>query len=95
MNKYEVMYIIRPEADEEAVKAVSEKLSNVIASNQGEVEKFENIGKRRLAYEIDKIREGIYGLIYFNGTGATVAELDRIMKIDDQLIRHMIVREDD
>ena len=95
MHKYEVMYILRPESDEEAVQAVADKLSNVIASNQGEVEKFENMGKRRLAYEIDNLREGIYGLIYFTGNGETVAELDRIMKIDDQLIRHMIVREDD
>lgn len=92
MRKYEVMYIIRPEVEQEAVQALVEKFNGVI-SNGGEVTKTDIIGKRRLAYEINKIREGQYVLVHFNATAEVVAELDRVMKIADEVIRAMIVRD--
>ena len=92
MRKYEVMYIIRPDVEQEAVQALVEKFNGVI-SNGGEVTKTDIIGKRRLAYEINKIREGQYVLVHFNATSEVVSELDRVMKIADEVIRAMIVRD--
>ncbi|AZN38857.1 30S ribosomal protein S6 [Paenibacillus albus] len=92
MRKYEVMYIIRPEVEQEAVQAITEKFQAIIG-NGGEIIKHDVIGKRRLAYEINKIRDGIYVLVNFNGTNEVVAELDRVMKITDEVIRCLITRD--
>lgn len=92
MRKYEVMYIIRPDVEQEAVQAVVEKFQGII-SNGGEITKHDVQGKRRLAYEINKLRDGIYVLVQFNATPEVIAELDRVMKITDEIIRHLIVRD--
>ncbi|WP_270167002.1 30S ribosomal protein S6 [Paenibacillus sp. SYP-B4298] len=92
MRKYEVMYIIRPDAEQEAVQALVEKFEGII-NNGGEVTKSDLMGKRRLAYEINKIRDGIYVLVHFNATSEVVNELDRVMKITDEIIRYLIVRD--
>lgn len=92
MRKYEVMYIIRPDVEQEAFQALVEKFNNVI-SNGGEVIKTDVLGKRRLAYEINKIREGQYVLVQFAAPAEVVTELDRVMKIADEVIRVLIVRE--
>ena len=93
MRKYEVMYIIRPDVEQETLQAVVEKFNAIIA-NGGEVIKFEVLGKRRLAYEIQKFRDGIYVLVNFNATPEVVAELERVLRITDEVIRHLIVRDD-
>lgn len=64
MRKYEVMYIIRPDVEQEAVQATVEKFQGII-QNGGEITKHEVLGKRRLAYEINKVRDGIYVLVNF------------------------------
>ncbi|MFB9326604.1 MULTISPECIES: 30S ribosomal protein S6 [Paenibacillus] len=92
MRKYEVMYIIRPDVEQEAVQALTDKFQAII-SNGGEVTKHDVLGKRRLAYEINKIRDGIYVLVHFNATPAVVAELDRVMKITDEVIRFLVVKD--
>jgi len=92
MRKYEVMYIIRPDVEQEAVQALVEKFNGVI-SNGGEVTKSDVIGKRRLAYEINKLREGHFVLVQFTATSEIVNELDRVMKIADEVIRSLIVRD--
>ncbi|OUS76328.1 30S ribosomal protein S6 [Paenibacillus sp. MY03] len=92
MRKYEVMYIIRPDVEQENVQALVEKFNGII-SNGGEVTKSEVIGKRRLAYEINKLRDGYFVLVHFNATTEVVNELDRIMKIQDEVIRSLIVRD--
>ncbi|ACT04876.1 MULTISPECIES: 30S ribosomal protein S6 [Paenibacillus] len=92
MRKYEVMYIIRPDVEQENVQAIVDKFSGII-NNGGEVTKQDVIGKRRLAYEINKIRDGYYVLVHFNATTEVVNELDRIMKITDEVIRSLIVRD--
>jgi len=92
MRKYEVMYILRPETEQETVQALVEKFNGIIG-NGGEVTKQDVMGKRRLAYEINKIRDGIYVLVHFNATSEVVAELDRVMKITDEVIRYLIVRD--
>jgi small subunit ribosomal protein S6 len=92
MRKYEVMYIIRPDVEQENVQAIVDKFNGII-SNGGEVTKTDVIGKRRLAYEINKLRDGYFVLVHFNATTEVVNELDRIMKITDEVIRSLIVRD--
>ncbi|GIP36010.1 30S ribosomal protein S6 [Paenibacillus sp. J2TS4] len=90
MRKYEVMYILRSDIEQEAVESAISKFENII-NNGGEITKSEVMGKRRLAYEINKFRDGIYVLVNFNATPEVVAELDRVMKISDEIIRYLIV----
>ncbi|GLI07868.1 MULTISPECIES: 30S ribosomal protein S6 [Paenibacillus] len=92
MRKYEVMYIIRPDLEQEAVQATVEKFQNII-NNGGEITKHDLMGKRRLAYEINKLRDGHYVLVHFNATNEVISELDRVMKISDEIIRYLIVRD--
>ncbi|MFC4812630.1 30S ribosomal protein S6 [Paenibacillus sp. GCM10023250] len=92
MRKYEVMYIIRPDVEQEAVQALTEKFQAII-TNGGEITKHDVIGKRRLAYEINKIRDGIYVLVNFTATPEVVNELDRVMKITDEVIRVLITKD--
>lgn len=95
MRKYEMMYVLRPELSEEAVAAVVEKLKNIVTSEGGEITAFKEMGKRRLAYEIKHLKEGIYFLMNFDATQALVAELERITRITDEVIRYLIIREDE
>ncbi|WP_150272641.1 30S ribosomal protein S6 [Paenibacillus tepidiphilus] len=92
MRKYEVMYIIRPDLEQEAVQAAVEKFQGII-SNGGEITKHEVQGKRRLAYEIKKFRDGVYVLVNFTAEPAVVTELERIMKISDEVIRYLITND--
>ncbi|SDY36987.1 30S ribosomal protein S6 [Thermoactinomyces sp. DSM 45892] len=95
MHKYELMYIVRPDMDEEAVKTTREKVAGVITNNGGEVVKTDDMGKRRLAYLIDKYREGVYTVVNFNGEATMVSELERVINIDENIIRHMVVNMDE
>lgn len=94
MRQYEVMYVLRPDLEEEKVKANVARYSDVITSFGGEVTNLQEMGKRRLAYEIDKIREGYYVLMNFKANPDAVAEAERLMKINDDVIRFLFVRED-
>lgn len=92
MRNYELMYIIRPDVEAEAVQAVAEKFQGIIADG-GQVTKHDVLGKKRLAYEIDKYREGTYVLVHFTAPPSVVAELERVLKITDEVIRHMVTRD--
>ena len=91
MKAYEVMYIVKP-VEEEAFEAVVAKFDALINNNGGKVEKTDRWGKKRLAYEIQDFVEGQYVLVTFSATPDTVAELDRVMRITDEVLRHMIIR---
>lgn len=93
MREYEVVFIVRP-LEEEETEAVIAKFQNLITANGGAINKVDRWGKRRLAYEIDDLAEGFYCLVLFSGEAAAVAELDRVLKITDEILRHMIVRTD-
>ncbi len=94
MRNYELMYVIKPDVDEEKLAEVIEKYNNLIANNKGEVVTADKWGKRRLAYEINDCREGIYMLVNFKGEAETAQEIDRIMKISDEILRFMIINRD-
>ncbi|MNN49627.1 30S ribosomal protein S6 [compost metagenome] len=87
------MYILRSELEQEAVQTTVEKFANIITSNGGEITKSDLMGKRRLAYEINKMRDGFYVLVHFNAEPAVVLELDRVLKISDEVIRFLIVND--
>ena len=91
MRLYEVIFIVKP-MEEEATNAVIEKFTKLIQANGGTIEKEDRWGKKRLAYEINDHSEGYYVLLYVNAEPACVAECDRVMKITDDLLKHMIVR---
>lgn len=95
MRPYECMIILDPALEEEQLNGVVERLSSVITSNGGHVEKTENWGKRRLAYEIKGRDEGIYTLLHFKAGHAATQELERIMKITDGVVRYLLVRKDE
>ena len=95
MNSYEVLYILKPELDEETTNTTVEKFSTLITNNGGELVSVDKWGKRRLAYEIDDRREGFYTLVNFNGVAATAQELERVFKITDGVLRYLITRKED
>ncbi len=94
MRKYEVVFIIRP-LEEEATNAVIEKFSKLIAANGGTIDKEDRWGRRRLAYDIKKESEGFYVIFYVTCEPDCVNECDRVLKITDEILKHMIVRTDE
>ena len=92
MRKYETIFILHPSLDEEAVKANIEKFKGVIENGGGTVENVDFWGKRKLAYEINKVNEGYYTLINFEANPESPKELDRVFRITDGVIRHIIVK---
>lgn len=95
MNKYEMMFIVKTTIEEEAVKATAESLKSVITSMKGEITDSKELGNKKLAYPIKKEITGFYFVVNFNADNETVAELDRKAKIDENVIRHMIIRLDE
>ena len=94
MNNYEVMYIVKP-VEEEAFDAIVKKFDDLLVANGATVEKSEKIGKKHLAYEIQDISEGLYVLTTFSAEPKAVKELDRVMKITDEILRHMVIKKDE
>ncbi|NLW16416.1 MAG: 30S ribosomal protein S6 [Firmicutes bacterium] len=95
MRQYETMFIMKPEFDKEQAQAVVDRYVDIIKNNGGTVDKVSDWGKRRLAYEVKKYREGIYALINFQSEPAVAAELERNFKISEDVIRYLIIRTDD
>ncbi|MUK88149.1 30S ribosomal protein S6 [Ornithinibacillus sp. L9] len=95
MRKYEIMYIIRPDMEEEAQTALIERFNNILTDNGAEIEKVDEKGKKRLAYEINDFRDGYYVIINFSGDENAINEFDRQAKFSEDIIRHIAVREDD
>ena len=94
MNSYEVMVIVKP-AEEEVIDATIEKVEALIARVGGTVEKVDRWGKRRLAYPVKKFTDGFYVLVDFKSVPAEIKEIDRVMKINDEILRHLIVKHDE
>lgn len=92
MREYEVMYIIKPNLEEDKYQEMVEKYNALIQANGGEIIKVEPWGKKRLAYEIEKLREGYYVLLRINGSAELPKELERNFKIDDQIMRYLVTR---
>ena len=93
MRKYETIFIQHPSLDEEAVNANIEKFKGIIENGGGTIENVDFWGKRKLAYEIKKVNEGYYTLVNFTANSELPKELDRVFRITDGIIRHIIVAE--
>ena len=92
MNKYEILYILKANLDESVKEAQVEKYSALVTSNGGEVESVNKWGNKRFAYEIDGKTEGYYVLMNFTANPDLPQEIERQMKISDEVVRCMIVR---
>ena len=89
---YELMYIVRPELDDDAVRAAVKSVRGLIEAQHGEVVKTTLWGKRRLAYEVKRLRDGYYVLVVFHLDGDRVAPLERALRIHDNVFRHLLVQ---
>jgi small subunit ribosomal protein S6 len=92
---YELMFIVNPDAGDEDVLKLSEGVQKIITSQGGSITKTEMMGKRQLAYEINHKKNGTYVLLEVEGSGAEIAEVERRMRVNDQILRYMTVRVDE
>ncbi|UCZ53238.1 30S ribosomal protein S6 [Bacillus shivajii] len=95
MRNYEIMYIVRPNLEEAATKETVERFSKVLTDNGAEVENVEEKGKRRLAYEINDFTEGYYVLLNVNANSEAIDEFNRLTRINDNILRTLVVRDDE
>ena len=91
MNKYESIIIVNPNVDEEGLKSLEERFTGLINEN-GKVESVENMGKRKLAYDIKKFKEATYMLFNFEAKPELIAELERVYRITDDIIKFITVK---
>lgn len=94
MRAYEIMYIIRPNIEDEAKKALVERFDGILTDNGAEVVDSKEWGKRRLAYEINDFRDGYYHIVKTNADAAAVEEFSRLAKINEDIIRHIVIKDE-
>jgi small subunit ribosomal protein S6 len=95
MRIYEIVFIVRPDVTEEDVDKLIAQMEGAVAGAGGKLEKVEKLGRRRLAYRVRKQREGIYVLFQLQGSGDTVKEFERRLKVIDMVIKYLTVRIDE
>ena len=94
-RSYEIVFIINPDAEDAEVMRLTEAAQKIITDQGGNIVKTEMMGKRRLAYEINHKRDGIYVLLEVEGSGREIAEFERRMRVNDRVLRYMTVRVDE
>ena len=92
---YEVMFIVDTSATDEDIARLNENLQQIITDQGGTITKTENMGRRQLAYQIGRKKEGFYVLFEVEGSGREIAELERRMRVNDQVLRYITVRVDE
>ena len=92
IRKYETIYIVKPDLAEEDLKALTDKVQDVIAGNNGELKRLEDWGIRKLAYVIKKSPRGRYVYLRYDGVETLVAELERRLRLDDRILRYLTVK---
>lgn len=95
MKAYELLFFIAPTISDEDRVAVMKRIETTIAEGAGKVDNVDEWGKRKLAYEINGLTDGDYTLVNFHADPQNVAELDRVLRINDAVVRHMIVKRED
>ena len=95
MKAYELLFFVAPTISDEERVAVMKRIETTIADAEGKVDNVDEWGKRKLAYEINGLTDGDYTLVNFHADPQSVAELDRILRINDAVVRHMIVKRED
>ena len=94
MRAYELMLLLIPQLEEEAVEAVIQKTTEIVTSRNGEIENIDRWGKRKLAYEVQDLTEGFYVVIRFKADNEATTEVDRVLKITEEVLRFLLVRTD-
>ena len=94
MRNYEIMFIVNPNGTEEEIDKINTQLEGVITAGGGRIDKIEKMGKRRLAYEVDRFREGFYVLFAIGANGDIVKECERRLRVIDAVIKYITVRVD-
>ena len=92
MKAYELLFFVNPAIDDDSRAAANKRIDTVITSQGGTIDKIEEWGKRKLAYEVNKLTDGDYTLIEFHAEPTGIAEIDRILRITDAVERFIIVR---
>ena len=92
MRRYELIFIVQPELSEEEVKALTDRYIQIITAEKGTLIKTDDWGKRRLAYDINKQSKGTYILVDFFGPGSMIREIERNLKIDDNILKFITVK---
>ena len=94
-RKYELVYVVSPDASDDQVTELHTQVEGIVQRMSGQIEKTENWGRRKLAYEIGRHKEGTYVLEAISGSGELMKEIDRRLKVFDLVIRHLVVRVDE
>ncbi|MGQ9487689.1 MAG: 30S ribosomal protein S6 [Armatimonadota bacterium] len=94
MPFYEAMYLVHPSVDDERLEEIIARYNQVVENEGGVIEQSGKWDRRRLAYPINKVQEATYVLMYFRANPQVPAELDRLFRISDEVIRHLIIRHD-
>jgi small subunit ribosomal protein S6 len=95
MRNYEIIFILRPDVTDEDVDKLIAQMEGVVTSTGGKIEKVEKLGRRRLAYRVERQREGLYILFRLQGAGNTIKEFERRLKVLDTVIKYLTVRIDE
>ena len=95
MKAYELLFFVATTISDEDRVAVMKRIETTIAEGAGKVDNVDEWGKRKLAYEINGLTDGDYSLVNFHADPQNVAELDRVLRINDAVVRHMIVKRED
>jgi len=92
---YELAYIVSPDATEQQVTDLHDQVAGIVSRMEGEIQKTDNWGRRKLAYEIARHKEGVYVFEVISGSGELMKEIDRRLKVTELIVRHMVVRIDE
>ena len=92
MKKYEIMYIVKQNLDEAARNEVINALHNIITSHDGTIDNVDEWGMKEFAYEIDHMKKGYYVVINVSATNEGISEFDRLIRINNNVVRHMIIK---
>lgn len=95
MNKYEIMFIVRPDMEEAEIKKTAEEMKKVLTDKKANVLEDKPMGQRELAYEIDKFKTGYYYLYVVEASVDAIKEFDRVARINESLLRHLVVKVED
>ena len=94
MRRYELMLVFRPDAPDERLSAIIDRATRQITADGGQIVKVAPWGRRRLAYPIDRLREGSYHIIVFEAPAEAISELERSLLITEEVLRHLVVRQE-
>lgn len=95
MRKYEIMFIVRPDMEETEIQKTAETMKKVLTDKGSNMLEEKAMGQRELAYEINKFKTGYYYLFVVEANAEAVAEFDRVVRINESLLRHLIIKVED